>query len=91
LIDYCSKYFVKAIIQYCSHLEQYIGRTNIPLFAYKTPQTNNPLRVVNNLILVRHSDNGSLSISTLCDDMIINSKTCETNSVNSKLVLLKNG
>ncbi|EGR3047865.1 cytotoxin, partial [Vibrio parahaemolyticus] len=49
------------------------------------------LRVGNNLTLISHSDNGSLSISTLCDDMIINSKTCETNSVNSKLVLLKNG
>ncbi|MQD07247.1 cytotoxin, partial [Vibrio parahaemolyticus] len=70
---------------------QYSGRKNIHLFDYNTPQKNNPLRVGNNLILVSHSDNGSLSISTLCDDMIINSKTCETNSVNSKLELLKNG
>ncbi|HCE2735448.1 TPA: T3SS2 effector GTPase-activating deamidase VopC [Vibrio parahaemolyticus] len=91
LIDYCSKNFDKAIIQYCGHGEQYSGRKNIHLFDYNTPQKNNPLRVGNNLTLISHSDNGSLSISTLCDDMIINSKTCETNSVNSKLVLLKNG
>ncbi|EJG1803650.1 TPA: cytotoxic necrotizing factor Rho-activating domain-containing protein [Vibrio parahaemolyticus] len=91
LIDYCSKNFDKAIIQYCGHGEQYSGPKNIHLFDYNTPQKNNPLRVGNSLTLVSHSDDGSLKISTLCDDMIINSKTCETNSVVSKLVLLKNG
>ncbi|ODY17325.1 cytotoxin [Vibrio parahaemolyticus] len=91
LIDYCSKNVDQAVIQYCGHGEQYIGLKNVHLFDYNTPQKSNPLRVGNSLTLVSYSDNGSLNVSTLCDDMIINPKTCETNSVNSKLVLLKNG
>lgn len=88
LIDFCSKNLTSSAIQYCGHGEKYKPQKSIELFDYNTPQKNNPLRIGNNLTLINSSLNGRCQISTLCDDMRINSKSCETSSINSKYVTI---
>ncbi|ENO8417896.1 cytotoxin [Vibrio mimicus] len=85
LVDYCSKTFKQTAIQYCGHGEKIKSPKNVNVFDYNTPQKNKPFRVGNHVTLISNS-NGKLNISTLCDDMWIDSKRYNTQSIGNKVV-----
>lgn len=87
LVNYCSKAFKQTAIQYCGHGEKIQTPKNVNIFDYNTPQKNKPFRVGNHLTLISHS-NDKFKISTLCDDMWIDKKKCNTQSIDNKVVKL---
>ncbi|ENM5780077.1 cytotoxin [Vibrio mimicus] len=87
LVDFCSRAFQHTVVQYCGHGEKLHTPKNVSLFDYNTPQKNKPFRVGNHLTLISHS-NDKFKISTLCDDMWIDKKKCNTQSIDNKVVKL---
>ncbi|EGQ7900808.1 cytotoxin [Vibrio parahaemolyticus] len=85
LVNYCSKAFEQATIQFCGHGEKIKNPKNVNVFDYNKPQKNKPFRVGNHVTLISNS-NGNLHISTLCDDMWIDNKRYNTQSIDNKVV-----